>query len=1038
MKTSRHKVWLTVLAIISSIVLLLLLALPKLLSLNRYRDTLQNLAAEHLGVQLQLGPMRWGISPNNSIWLEAETVTMAGAFLPAASLSAGKVTIKFAVSPLLQRKLVIKDILLQSPVLKLQLRDQAEPKAVETAKDDSATTAPTFSLELTSLRIENGELIFSDKRSDEQLPELHFSDITATIMQPEPGAKTELTLALQQMSPKLEAWGRLTAQGSLAGLTPAFSLENPSLDVQSRIEGFAAEALRPWLNGELANGELAARLSGTLDATLNYRGWPGGTGNMDGQLDFGQFSYHDPALWQNPVPGSPATLQFNAQLQADEVQFDRLAFAINDIKANARLTLSNLKKQAVMNGSLSRADIPLKSAIPLMPWTALGELQSQLQDVMKGGGTLQLTDIQLPEVELTNQDIDQKTLLNAITGSLQLSGLSARPMAALPRLENINGHLSLAKGILTGKDITARFGPLSLPVFSLTAHQLLDLPKLAVQASGPMALAANSTQEIQQLLMPYNLSRLSVDAQVDVDLDYDRAKPDEWLANGSVQLDDVQLTTLRNNQLKLQGRVKLKRDRDLKLLLDGIKGSLNHSPVSVDGAVLYPGRDAMAMNLQVKASKLDLAQLVDVVPALKALALKGTLDTDMSVVYDAARPHKTRLKGTFAGNKLELQAGNFKIDQAETHLLLAGKQVAIKKLSLRLNRQPMEISGSLKLDPHLQGKLSVSSTELNLDDLLATQPAGTAVSPPEAAPDANQAPVELPGLIRDAKLAVNADVAKGVYRGVSFRALKLYVDYHRAVAQDHQLSLSTAGGTVTTNGRIELKDLSRIKFDTKYKISNIRIEELLPAIVGHATNARGPFSNDGHIRGTTGSGLLESLRGDMVVSAGPGRIASVGPLTKALFHVLEVINLEEIIKGSMADGLAQKGISFESLALVVKLDPQGAHITNSSLLTPAFNTQGTGLVSIVEQSLDMELELAVLGTLDKVVGLVPLVGSAASNITKVFLVVEGPLEKPRVIVRPAQGVIKTVEGGITDPVKELGKGLDALRGILHGKDKKRD
>jgi hypothetical protein len=48
------------------------------------------------------------------------------------------------------------------------------------------------------------------------------------------------------------------------------------------------------------------------------------------------------------------------------------------------------------------------------------------------------------------------------------------------------------------------------------------------------------------------------------------------------------------------------------------------------------------------------------------------------------------------------------------------------------------------------------------------------------------------------------------------------------------------------------------------------------------------------------------------------------------------------------------------------------------------------------------------------------------------------VEKPTVRVRPAQGVIKTVEGSFKDPVKQLGKGLESLRGILNGKDKKPD
>jgi uncharacterized protein involved in outer membrane biogenesis len=1032
MRTRHSKAWLIIPAIIISLVLLLMLALPRLLDLNRYRGSIQNLAAEHLGAQLRIGPLRWGITPNNSIWLEAETVSMTGDPLPGASLGVEKITVKLALSPLLQKRVVIKDILLESPELNIKKVDKTQPTSAESTKQESAATAQPFSVEVASLRIENGQLVFSDTRSGERLPDLHLDAIEVTITQAQPGARARFSLAVRQTSPGLEDGGRLSASGSLTGLTPAFSLEEPGLDVEANIDALAAEAIGPWLDSALAE-----RIGGSISATVNYQGWPGGPGNVDGQLDLGQFSYYDPALWHHPVPGAGAKLQFKAQLAADSVRFDQLALAINDIKANAKLRLSNFKQLQVSNGSLN-AEIPLKSAGPLLPWVKLAALEKQLKAILEEGGSLQLIDVQLPQIELAKQDIDRQALFDAITGSVRFSGLSARPLDSMPRIEKINGNLSVADGVLSGDDITANIGPLRLPVFRVNVHQLLGESKWAVKASGPVSLAASSTDGIQQLLKTYSLARLSTNALVDAELKYDKAKPDQWRAKGSLRIDDLQLTTLKNNQAELRGLVEFQQDKGLKLQLKGISGNINQAPVRVDGTIGRPNKKDLQLDLKLKTTDLELAHLADVVPALQAIAVNGSINTDMSILYDASRPNKTSLKGAFRGSKLGLQTEAFKIDQGDTQLQLAGKQVIIKKMALRLNQQAIAASGNLKLDPDLRGRLSLTSPDLNLDRLLAARsnPPPPVAPTTGAAPGESQAPARLPEFIQRATLVLHADVSKGVYRDLTFTGLKLYVDYDREVVKDHQLSFSIAGGTVKTSGRLELGDLSRIKFDTRHELARLRVEELLPVIVGRAASTSGPLSSSGHISGTTGKALLASLRGDFSLDAGPGRIARVGPVSKTFFSVLEFVNIQGIIKGSMGKNLAQKGIGFDSLTLAVRLDPKGAHIDRSVFITPAFNTTGQGLVRLTDQVMNMEVELAVFGSIDKALGLVPLVGSAASNITKVYLKIDGPLEKPRVRVLPARGVIDTVKEGIENPVKEIGRGLDSLRGMLDGKEKR--
>ncbi len=1031
MRTGRHKALFFILTIATSLVLLLLLALPKLLNLNRYRVPLENLVGDALGVQLQLGSLRWGFNLPNSIWVEAETLSIKGSLPPSVSLDCGRVVVKIAVSPLLQKRLIIRDILLQNAVLELApTDDNAQPGKADDQSDGKGTSA--YSLELESLRIEDGQVLYFDQHSDNRVPKLHFKEITAKATQAAPETPVNFELALRQTSPELEALGRLNARGSLLGLTPEFSLDKPSLEIAATLDEVATEALQPWLTNELA-----ARLGGSLSATIDYQGWPLAHGTFSGQIDLGQFSYHDPALSQDPLNGSPATLQFSALSQDDQIQFDDITLAVNGMAAEARLTLGKLAQRAVLSDVSLSAEIPLESAGPWVPWLKLEDYQTQLRDLLAGGGTVYIKGLQLPEFELATGENSAKNLFKALSGSIELSKLSAQPFTTLPRFENINGHFSIANGAISSNDIRAKIGPLSLPVITVEGTTLLDDPRFVVKASGPLSLAASSAGQVRELLAPYHLSELSADATVALELDYDSARPDEWRADGSVMVNHLQLTTLgKGNQLSMQGRVELKREEDLHLRFDGVKGAMNGAPLRIDGALGRSREGALLVDLEVVTSNLELAQLADAIPPLQTLAAKGRVDADVTIFYDASRVSETRLKGAVSVKQLALQAGDFTIDRLNTQLRLAGKQVATQDTSLRVNQQPVSVSGNLRLDPRLRGRLHISSPTLKLDQLIGPTENASTLAPALAGDFQNT--TQLPALLRDATLDITGDVVKGAYRGLEFSDLKLRIDYDREVARDHELSAVIAGGTANSSGQVILKDLSRIEFDTHFELADVHLEELLPAIVGHPTAVSGPFSSAGRIAGTGGSGILESLRGNVNIDAGPGRMAGVGPLTKTMFHVLEVINLEGIIEGTMGEGLAQKGIRFESLTVVMELDQQGMRITRSNLLTPAFNSNAKGLVDFGSNSLDVDVELAVLGTLDKVVGLVPLVGTAASNITKVYLLVKGPLEKPRVIVRPGQGVIETVKEGIKDPAREITRGLDSLFDLLDGKGDKRN
>ena len=359
----------------------MLLALPKVVNLNRYRDSLQNLASEALGMQLQLGRLRWGLKLTSGIWLEADRLSLTGTFPMPARLECGKVVVRIAASPLLKKRLVIKDILLQGPVLTVESTGAAAPASQPGSGSDETHTA--YTLELKSLRVEAGQVFYSDQSNDTRIPKLHLSDIAIKTSQSAPGSAVNFELALQQMSPELETLGQLAACGSLHGLTPQFDFEQPRLTVDGKLQALNPEALLPWLGAELV-----ARLEGSWRATLRYQGWPGASGSISGEIDPGCLSYRDPSLWSEPLPGSGWTLQFNALEQVDQLRFDSIAIGIGDIAAKAQLTLDSPGQSAVIRDAVLSAKIPLDSAGPLIPWLQLEEFQSLLSDLLAGGGTV--------------------------------------------------------------------------------------------------------------------------------------------------------------------------------------------------------------------------------------------------------------------------------------------------------------------------------------------------------------------------------------------------------------------------------------------------------------------------------------------------------------------------------------------------------------------------------------------------------------------------------------------------------------------------
>jgi len=331
-----------------------------------------------------------------------------------------------------------------------------------------------------------------------------------------------------------------------------------------------------------------------------------------------------------------------------------------------------------------------------------------------------------------------------------------------------------------------------------------------------------------------------------------------------------------------------------------------------------------------------------------------------------------------------------------------------------LSRIYAEVSVLLLLSRRVVIKeLLVEGTELTISSKPASKPPAKkgGKSETESGSDEKAGKPELPPFLRKLTVKLHAKVKRGEYRGQKFQDLKLEANYDQGVLKNQELQVLIAGGRIETKGSADFGNLERIPFSIEPDISAIPLESIASILDLDNVSARGPLTMTGRVQGSTGSkaDLLGSLRGSLEAEVGKGRIYDVGPAGNALFQILSVINLKGILPGNMADNLVNKGIPFDSIKYRASFNDGIMSVEKLRLTSPGLNMDAQGTVDFVNRHLSMTADAQTLGTLDKVLGLVPVAGKATQKMTMVYLDIKGPLEDPKISVLHAKGVMDDIK-----------------------------
>jgi uncharacterized protein involved in outer membrane biogenesis len=1073
-KSTRWKKVGIVLAVVLVVAIAAALIIPQFFDLNRYNELITSELEKAMGGKVTLGHLSWGIS--NGVWLKADGFTSKGATAFPGEVDLSRIYAKVSILPLLSKKVVVDKLLLDKPVVALNLaptppegKKAATKPGSEGSEKPTTEDAPTPGGDPTSpssplpveivieeLNIDKGRIRLSDSLTlPGQETVYNFADVLIQATNLAPGKVIGFKLALRdEAKPGL---GSVKGQGTFTGLTEALTVENPELNLKMTLADLNVDTLKPYLK----NKSLAQRLGGSISLDVSYKGDFGENLKAEGHLDLSHFTYTDTSLWERALPGAETMITYQITLEPEQIKVEKLDVALGNISLSAEALLQDWRNEPIVKDGVLSSELPLTELIPLVPWRKLGEEAKVIRQSLAGGGKVVVEKVALPEIPLAHLPEKWKTLLSSAEGSIRLSDISAGLSPKLPKLEDISGTLQLEKGVLTATRVQARMGPLTLPVLEARATNLAGKVKVSAAAKGPMRLEGTTNAEVEKLLRQYGLKSLSGSGEIDLRADYDQAKPRQWYAGGSLVLKGVRAVShpagVRLDDL--QGRVTVKRKKTLDITVEDLTARVNQSPIQLQGKLSGGGTDRFVVDGKARTERLDLKKLSGLFPPLKELELAGILDMNINVHYPHADPGKSKFSGTVKtrGIGFRLAAQDLTITEGDGDIELAGNTVILKDMTLKANDQKMSLSGQVTNFREPTAQLQAKSANLNVDRLLvpakstgteakpsSKPPAEKEGTPKPGEPAKTEEPAkkkasksELPTFLRKLTAQVQAEATRGQYRGQEFQNLTFRADYERGVLKSHEFHVLIGGGRIQTKGSADLRNLERVPFTVEPDISAVRLESIASLLNTDKLTVHAPLTMTGRVQGRTGSkkDLLASLRGNLEAEAGPGRIPDIGPVGNTLFKILAFVNLQQMFSGKKLDDLANEGIPFDSLTYQATFQDGTMGVNKLRLLSPALHLDADGTIYLVKERLDMKAHIELLGTLDKVLGLVPVLGKAAGQLTNVYLKLKGPWENPKIRVIPTKGITEAGKKGTQDSgkaaedvIKEFGKGLEKIFG----------
>lgn len=374
-----------------------------------------------------------------------------------------------------------------------------------------------------------------------------------------------------------------------------------------------------------------------------------------------------------------------------------------------------------------------------------------------------------------------------------------------------------------------------------------------------------------------------------------------------------------------------------------------------------------------------------------------------------------------------------------------------------MERSPVEVSGNVQVANGLHGDLEVTASSLDIDNLLGSSHELPAVVREQKSESGPESPPVKAALLDDlSRIVVDDRVASfiGLKQVLKDNELRVKLQaqqllWQEMVLDEVECKCSFDGKGVKVEkfaGKNFAGDFNVAagwcfaddSFTLESQLEDINLENLndylknpdrgLPMMGGH-----GSLNLDLYWQGSTLKSWDESLDGDLDFKFYDGRLKRFSMIA----NICSILNLSQYASLRFPEISISKGVPYRELTYKGLIVAGQLEFDELEMLGPSVNIFGSGVVDIINDTVDLEFGVQPLQTVGKVLASIPVLGYIMTGDRKTFIIipvtVRGPFDDLNIKTQTVAGMGKKVVGMVQrvfkTPIRLLqmpGKLLDTI------------
>lgn len=1033
--------------------------LPRLIDISTYQQQIVTLLEDSLKRRVSLGEIRfeWNLGPEFVV----SNLHLRERNSEEEFLKAGRVGIRPALLPLLQRKLVLKRIVVDD----LRGRLLRNPDGSLSIDDLLRPAAGGPELQFKEIRLRRADLLWIDRAAPGGELTLQLRELDLSLQQPARGKKCSFKIKAQLTGEKP---GQIKGKGTVRLPAPGKNLAD-TLDFNGNIELSQIEYSRiwPYLTGLVPFG----RPGGLLDLELNLKGTPSRC-SAKGQLKLHRSSVVWPAVFHGPLAPRLFQLGFELKRTPDALELPTIKLAADGFALRGSLKLSELQgKDPLLSAKAVTEPFEYRNVRSYIPFGIIEKDTADfIEHKIKAGlfkldtGTLEGRFSKL--ARFTEGD---NAAALFISGTAQQAVISYGPQ--IPSFNQIKGGLELkgrhfnlhkASGFFGGSPFTAHgtiteYATMNVP--SEYPFQMEITPRTAEVAwlAGLVGADALSFGGMSHLRLtgqgPVKAYQLAGDWQLaNAVYAYPRVirKPSGMansLSFSSVLTKrDVRLTSLTYSlpplQLSALGSFRHGDDPPhLAFELQTNSFALGASSPLFTGWQQYQPRgqlqahltgtgdprdlSAMLYNGTVRLGSFSLRPLEQYAPlnaingvvTFKGNSLESSSiavrygSTPLTIQGRIASLHNPEAELFITSPNLRpadfgLSAEARQIRRFSANLGIRPGTVTLRNVSGQLDKSILSVGGTVTTGPEPDINLQLNASHLDFEELL---PFFTPPPQPERPANGNggQQHGAAPAPFR---LRAQLFAEAGAYRELAFKKLTTTISNEGTLLRLNNLEAHLFGGQLTANGQLERLSGRPNRWNLNLALNRVKSDEVLHSL-GLSRETRGLMTIKGTMRaqGDSLNELKRSATGNLSLKIERGVLRRFSSLSK----VFSLLNVSQLLTFRLPD-MDSEGMPFNQISATVGVKDGLLTSQDFFIDSNAMHLSMVGKVDIVKEQLDLLIGVQPLQTVDKVISRIPVVGwiltGGDGSLITTYFEAKGSWDNPEVTAVP----VKSIAGGTLD------------------------